>query len=211
MKRIVFLGAPGAGKGLVAGELAKAYKIPAISPGRMLRELAETTKYGRKLRDKYWSKGDLVPHKDIMALVRKRLRQKDCAKGFILDGFPRQLRQAKDLLKLTALDYVFYFKVSEKTSIRRVMGRLQCKTCGAIYHIELLPPRKEGVCDEDKGELYIREDDNDLAAVKERLAVFNKETEPVLSFFEAEHLLIEIDAEQGQDKILQALRYAMES
>lgn len=150
--RIVFLGPPGAGKGTQAETISREKKLPHISSGNLLREAVETdTETGRKARE-YIEKGLLVPDQIVVDIIKDRIVKDDCKDGFILDGFPRTVSQAKvldEMLKQLGnkLDLVFYFSVSEESVILRLSGRRICSSCGANYHIKFVPSSKDGICD----------------------------------------------------------------
>jgi len=158
--------------------------------GELLRQLADSTDYGRELKRKYWGKGLLVPDDITIDVLQQSLNHK----GFILDGFPRNLNQAKLLDKIVKVDYVVYLKVSHDTIVKRVSGRLQCKKCGAVYNKFTNPPKKDALCDKDGYKLYVRPDDTNIKAIRERLHVFKKQTLPVIKHYKRKGVLREVDA-----------------
>ena len=186
---LILLGAPGAGKGTQAELLVKKLSIPAISTGNMLREaMANGTELGKKAKQ-YMDEGALVPDELILGIVADRVAQSDCANGFILDGVPRTLAQAEALeAKGIRIDHVVSIEVDDSAIESRMTGRRVCPKCGASYHIVNIPPKKEGVCDVCGGALKQRKDD-DPETVKDRLAVYHKETEPLKGFYEARGVL----------------------
>ena len=186
---LILLGAPGAGKGTQAELLVKKLSIPAISTGNMLREaMANGTELGKKAKQ-YMDEGALVPDELILGIVADRVAQSDCAKGFILDGVPRTLAQAEALeAKGVRIDHVISIEVDDSEIERRMTGRRVCPKCGASYHIVNVPPKQEGVCDVCGGKLVQRKDD-DPETVRDRLAVYHKETEPLKGFYEARGIL----------------------
>ncbi|MEP9412297.1 MAG: adenylate kinase [Candidatus Brocadia sp.] len=194
--RIVFLGPPGAGKGTQAETISKGKKIPHISSGNLLREAIETgSETGIKARD-YIEKGLLVPDKIVVEIIRERILKDDCKGGFILDGFPRTLSQAKvldEMLKKLGnkLDMVFYFAVSEESVVLRLSGRRICSNCGANYHVKFVPPAREGICDKCGGKLYQRADDK-LETVLERLRVYREQTEDLIEYYKKNGILKEV-------------------
>lgn len=194
---ITLIGPLASGKGTYADLLSQKLKIPHISMGELLRQLAEKTAYGKELKKKYWGKGLLVPDDITLGILQQNLSKR----GFILEGFPRSLSQAKMLDKITKIDYVVFLKVSDKTIIDRVSGRMQCMKCGAIYHIRNNPPKKDMVCDNDGTKLYVRSDDKDVKAIKKRLAIFNKSTLPLVSYYRKKGLLKEVDANGDIKKV----------
>lgn len=184
---IILLGPPGAGKGTQAKRLIDKYSIPQISTGDMLRAaLKEGTALGLEAK-KYMDKGELVPDSVVIGLVKERIQQKDCAKGYMLDGFPRNVSQAEALDKMLAelkqkIDDVICIEVPNEELLGRLTGRRTCRSCGAGYHVMFDPPKKEGVCDKCNGELYQRDDDNETT-VKSRLDVYAKQTEPLIGYY----------------------------
>jgi len=185
-KIIVLLGPPGCGKGTQAKMMVKDLEVPQISTGDMLREQRSAgTDLGRKASD-YMDKGELVPDELILDMVKDRIRKPDCRAGFILDGFPRTVRQAAALDKMLgglglALWRVIYFDVPDDEIVKRLTGRRSCKACGKIYHIMFNPSPSEGKC-ACGGELLQRPDDNEKV-VKERLKVYIKDTAPVIDYY----------------------------
>jgi len=194
---LIFLGAPGAGKGTQAKFIAEKYGIPQISTGDMLREaVAKGTELGKKAKE-FMVQGKLVPDEIVIGIVKERIRQKDCEKGFILDGFPRTVAQAEALDRLMAemgkkIDAVININVSEEEVVKRVVNRRVCRKCGAIYHLIYDPPKKEGICDKCGGELYQRDDDRE-EVVRERFAVYRKSTEPLIDYYRKKGVLFDVD------------------
>ncbi|GJQ50814.1 adenylate kinase [Candidatus Kuenenia stuttgartiensis] len=194
--RIVFLGPPGAGKGTQAETISKIENIPHISSGNLLREAIEAgTETGAKARF-YIEKGILVPDQVVVGIVVDRILKHDCENGFVLDGFPRTLSQAKvldEMLKTLgdSLDIVFYFIVSEQTVIDRLSGRMICSVCGANYHIKLVPPLKNGICDKCGGKLLQRADDKPETII-ERLKVYREQTADLVEYYKKNKILREI-------------------
>jgi adenylate kinase len=185
-KIIVLLGPPGCGKGTQAKMMVKDLDVPQISTGDMLREQRSAgTDLGRKASE-YMDKGELVPDELILDMVKDRIRKPDCKAGFILDGFPRTVRQAGALDKMLgglglALWRVIYFDVPDEEIIRRLTGRRSCKACGKIYHLVFNPPPSEGKCS-CGGDLLQRADDNEKV-VRDRLKVYIKDTAPVIDYY----------------------------
>lgn len=198
---IIILGPPGSGKGTVSYFISRQYNIVHIAPGRMLRLLAKTTEYGKQLKEKYWGKGDLVPDEIVVDLVRERID--NSKKGFIFDGFPRDINQAKAIKSFIKPDFVFLLELSEKTIVERLHDRVQCAKCGHVYHLKHMPPKKEGICDIDGGKLYIRSDDKDEAIIKERIKVFNEEIKPLVEHYK--EVLQNVNADQSLDKLLEEI------
>lgn len=202
---ILLMGPPGAGKGTQAEKLIRDYGIPQISTGDMFRVAVKSgTELGKEAKS-YMDKGALVPDSVTIGIVGERLAQKDCQKGWILDGFPRTEAQAKaldDILKEMniSLTAVLEIKADAKGLIKRISGRLVCKGCGASFHKDFRPPAKEGICDNCGGELYQRADDNE-ATVGERLEVYEKSTRPLIDYYKKTGKLYEIDGDQEMDKV----------
>ncbi len=210
---IVLLGAPGAGKGTQAEILAKRTGLPHISSGDIFREnLKKQTELG-KLAQKYMSKGELVPDDVTIAMIKERLSRPDCAKGAILDGFPRTPAQAKALDEMLAelggkVVAVPFIKVPEEELVDRLSGRLVCKANGHIFHKKYNPPKVPGICDYDGSELYQREDDKP-EVVRNRIRVYLEQTAPLIDFYRARGLLVEIDGNQPIEKVTEDLWNAL--
>lgn len=202
--KISLIGPPGAGKGTFAAELSKKYKIPVIAIGRELRKMAKT-KLGKMLKEKYWKKGKLIPSKYAIDILKRKINKK----GYILDGFPRELPEAKMFEKIDKLDKVILIKVSQKTILNRLHGRLQCKKCGKIYHITNHPPKKDKICDACNVKLYERTDDKKESIIKERFKVYNEETKPVIKHYKKKGLLKEINGEDPIPKIIKNIEEAI--
>lgn len=202
---IVFLGPPGAGKGTQAKILIEKYGIPQISTGDMLREhRAKGTELGKKAQE-YMDKGQLVPDEIILGMVKERLAQSDCAKGFILDGFPRTVAQAEALDKILfemnkKLDFALALVVPDELLVERLTGRRTCKNCGMMFHVKYKPPKVEGKCDACGGELYQRPDDNE-ETVRNRLKVYHESTAPLIDYYKKKGILKEIDGSKSIEEI----------
>jgi adenylate kinase len=193
---LVLLGVPGAGKGTQARMVSEALSIPQISTGDLFRyNLKNETELG-VLAKSYMDRGDLVPDEVTIRMVEDRLQQDDCRNGAIFDGFPRNLKQAVALDELTAehggIRMVPLLNLDDEEAMRRITGRRSCRTCGAVYHIDFNPPKVEGKCDLDGGELYQRDDDKP-ETVRNRLYVYYKQTSPLVGYYFAKGLLREID------------------
>ncbi len=190
---LILLGAPGAGKGTQAELLTKKFSIPAISTGNMLREaLANGSELGKKLK-KIMDSGSLVPDDVILAIVAERVAQPDCKNGFILDGVPRTLSQAKALDAAgVRIDHVVSFEIDDSVIEGRMTGRRVCSKCGASYHITANPPKSEGICDQCGEALVIRKDDAP-ETVRHRLEVYHASTEVLKTYY----------AEQGKLRLVQ--------
>jgi adenylate kinase len=203
--RIVFLGPPGAGKGTQAENISKIKQIPHISSGNLLRESVDNgTETGIKARH-YIEKGLLVPDQIVVDIIKDRIVKSDCNAGFILDGFPRTLAQAKVLDEMlnilgNTLDLVFYFAVSQESIVLRLSGRRTCGNCGANYHIIYVPPAKEGICDRCGSILRQRADDKP-ETVLERLRVYREQTEDLIAYYRKNGILNEIKSDTSIEVI----------
>jgi len=197
---LIFLGPPGTGKGTQAERVSKDLNIAHISTGEMFRQLAdEGNPLGVEAKEKYWGKGNLVPDDITIKLVKERLSKDDCKKGFILDGFPRTVPQAKALDDIVNVDYVIDIESSEEIIIKRLTSRKQCIDCKKIYGINV-PPKKEGVCDVCGGHLYQRDDDRE-EVIRERLKVYENQTKPLIDYYKTKGILKIVDGEQPVQKI----------
>jgi len=191
--KFVFLGPPGAGKGTQAKILSKKLNIPAISTGDIFREnIKDQTELGKKAVE-YTSKGLLVPDSVTNSMVEQRLMKMDCANGFILDGYPRTINQAKFLDEIETIDKVVNFVLTDDEVVRRISGRRTCSNCNGIYHVDFLKPKKKDVCDKCNIKLTQREDDKPKA-VKKRLIVYKKQTEPLIEYYNKKRILSNIDS-----------------
>jgi adenylate kinase len=202
---LVLLGGPGAGKGTQAERLSEALGIPQISTGDLFREnLRNETDLGL-LAKGYMERGELVPDEVTVGMVRERLARPDCAKGTIFDGFPRTVAQAEALEGLLAdlgskLAAVPYIKVPEDVLLARLAGRWTCKACGAMYHQLFSPPKEAGVCDRCGGQLYQRPDDTPETQ-RHRIVVYFEQTAPLIDYYRAKGLLVEVDGRPGIEEI----------
>ncbi len=204
---LILLGGPGAGKGTQAKKLIDKYQVPQISTGDILRAaVKEGTEMGRKAKE-FMDAGKLVPDEVVIGIIKDRLAQADCKKGFILDGFPRTVPQAEALGKVleglkTGIDHVISIDVDEEALVTRLTGRRTCKNaaCGQMFHIKFTPPKKEGTCDKCGGELYQRDDDNETT-VRSRLTTYNQATAPLIDFYTKQGLVRPIAGVGGIDDI----------
>jgi adenylate kinase len=202
---IVLLGAPGAGKGTQAAVLSKKLKLAHIASGDLFRQALEKgTELGRQAKG-YMEKGKLVPNEITIKMVLERIKAPDCAEGIILDGFPRNVEQAKALdealkLQSKAMDKAVYIKVSEAELLTRLTGRWICRKCQTPYHEVSSPPKVKGLCDKCSGELYQRADDN-TETIKKRLEVFFAETAPLIDYYAKTGKLLEVEGEGTMEEI----------
>jgi adenylate kinase len=204
---LILLGGPGAGKGTQAKKLIEKYRIPQISTGDILRAaVKDGTEMGKKAKE-YMDAGKLVPDEVVIGIIKDRLAQPDCKKGFILDGFPRTVPQAEALDKVlsslsTKIDHVVSIDVDEEALVTRLTGRRTCKNaaCGQMFHIEYTPPEKAGVCDKCGTELYLRDDDNEKT-VRSRLSTYNQATKPLIDYYNKKGLVRPIAGVGGIDDI----------
>ena len=206
--KLILLGAPGAGKGTQAEILSAKLGIPTISTGNILRAaIKEGTEIGLQAKS-YMDAGKLVPDSVIIGIVAERLSQPDCAKGYILDGVPRTLPQAQALDEHgITFDHVLSIEISDKEIEERMTGRRVCAKCGAPYHVKAKPPKQEGVCDNCGGELMQRSDDKP-ETVRQRLAVYHAETEPLKDYYQAKGVLSPV---ANQDTIEGTTQVIMEA
>jgi len=198
--RIVLLGSPGVGKGTYADALSKKFGIPHISTGNMLREeIKKGTKEGEEA-GRYIEKGNLVPDELTTGILKKRLKKADAQKGFLLDGYPRNLQQAELLKKTADVQLAVNFEADDNTIMARLGGRLTCRQCGAIYHKKNNPPKKEGACDICGGELYVREDQKP-EVIKQRLKTYREQTKPLISYYKKQGVLFSVSANPPIEEI----------
>ncbi len=195
--KLIFLGAPGAGKGTQAEIFSMELGVPTISTGNILRAaIAQGTETGKRAKS-FMDAGQLVPDEVILAIVKERLAQPDCEKGYILDGVPRTLAQAEALEKMgVTFDKVVSLEVSDEAIVERMSGRRVCAQCGAPYHVTANPPEIEGKCDACGGELTQRKDDAP-ETVRRRLQVYHAETEPLKEFYHQRGLLAAVPGNNG--------------
>ena len=207
--KVVMLGAPGAGKGTQAKKIAAKYNIPHISTGDIFRaNIKNGTELGKKAKT-YMDQGLLVPDELVVDLVVDRVNQEDCADGYVLDGFPRTIPQAEALTKALAsqgqkLDYAIDVDVPDENIVRRMSGRRACVGCGATYHLEYAPTKKEGICDVCGGELILRDDDKP-ETVEKRLGVYHEQTQPLIDYYTKAGILKRVDGTVDIEELFQAV------
>lgn len=203
------MGLPGAGKGTQAARIVEELNIPHISTGDMFRAaVKEETPLGLEAKS-YMDQGQLVPDRVTIGIVKERLGKDDCARGFLLDGFPRTVPQAEALDQLLKemnreLDHVLYIEVVEEELLRRLTGRWICRDCGATYHVLFAPPKHDGVCDRCGGELYQREDDREETVAK-RLKVNLEQTGHLLAYYESTGKLSRVDGKQAIEDVTSSI------
>ncbi|MEF9983959.1 MAG: adenylate kinase [Oscillospiraceae bacterium] len=209
--KLILLGAPGAGKGTQAEVISAHYDIPQISTGNILKEAVKNaTEMGVKAKS-FMDAGQLVPDEVVIGIIKERLAQSDCEKGFILDGFPRTVPQAQALDKMgITLDKVIDIEVADELIEERMTGRRVCESCSASYHIVNKPSTKGDLCEKCGGKLIIRKDDKP-ETVKERLKVYHDQTEPLKGFYEAKGLLAIIAGEGSVEQTSNATLKALEA
>ena len=205
--RLVLLGPPGAGKGTQAKEITKRYDIPHITTGDILRDnIKRGTDLGKEAKE-YMDRGSLVPDDIVVSIVKDRLNEDDCKIGFLLDGFPRTVKQAHVLdealeeMKIK-LDNVINIDVAKEELINRAIGRRICKDCGVTYHIKFNPPSEDGKCDVCGGVLYQRDDDTE-ETVTRRIEVYNKQTKPLIEYYSKKGIIINVDGKQSIEGVFE--------
>lgn len=212
---LVMLGAPGAGKGTQAARLAQSFDIAHISTGDIFRtNLSQGTQLGKTAKA-YMERGALVPDDVTVAMVEDRLSQPDAGRGFVLDGFPRTLPQAEAFDAMLArgnmkLNRAVHLTVPDAVLIARLTGRRVCAQCGATFHVEFHPPKREGICDACGAELVVRPDDQE-ETVRTRIAVYNEQTAPLVSYYLGRGILLTVDGEEAVEAITGFLVSALSS
>jgi adenylate kinase len=210
---VILLGPPASGKGTQAARLREALDLPHVASGDLFREnLKNETELGRKAKV-YMDQGELVPDDVTIAMVMDRLSQPDCAGGALLDGFPRTIAQAEALAQALAerghrIGVVPNIVVPDEVLVERVSGRRLCRTCGESYHVRFNPPKQPGVCDNDGGELYQRDDDRP-ETMRQRLKVYWKQTSPLIDYYRDQSVLVEVNGDQAIDAVAADLRAAV--
>ena len=210
---VLLLGPPGSGKGTQAKKLWIERKWPQLSTGDMLRvAIDQKSKLGLEAKG-YMDKGTLVPDSLVIGLIEERSQAIDCENGFILDGFPRNMAQAQVLDKMLAsqnrkLDRVALFKIADLGLIQRLTGRRTCIHCGAMYHIENAPPKRDDICDV-CGKGLVQRDDDRAEVVSQRLKVYHQQTEPLVAYYQGQNKLVQLDAMQTAEDVANALKSAL--
>ncbi|MFW6274925.1 MAG: adenylate kinase [Spirochaetota bacterium] len=207
---LIFLGPPGAGKGTIAARVKEHYEIPHISTGDLFRaHIQNQTDLGKQVKA-ILDSGELVPDELTIEMVRQRLQEGDTEKGFILDGFPRTIPQAEALSDIARIDAVLNFELSKASIIKRLSGRRIAKQSGRVYHVHYNPPKVEGKCDE-TGETLIQREDDKAEAIENRLAVYQRQTAPLIDHYSKKGALISIDAEPSADKVFSQVKQKIDT
>jgi len=192
--KLIFIGPQGSGKGTQAKIISKKLGILHVSTGDLIRNNKGELK---KEVDSYINKGNLIPDSLMLKILKGRLNRMDCKKGFILDGYPRNIKQSGELDQITGIDKIIEIKISDEESVRRLSGRRSCKKCGKIYNLETAPkPKKNNLCDDCNIKLFQRKDDSP-EAIKKRLEIYHEDTEPVLEKYDS----VKINGEQNIEKV----------
>ncbi len=205
--KIIMLGAPGAGKGTQAKQIAEKYRIPHISTGDIFRaNIKDGTELGKKAKE-YMDQGLLVPDELTVALVADRIVEEDCRDGFVLDGFPRTIPQAKALDAALEkmgekIDFAIDVDVSDESIINRMSGRRACLNCGATYHIVSIPTKEEGICDKCKNPVVLRDDDKP-ETVQKRLGVYHEQTQPLIEYYSGQGILRSVDGMRNMQDVFE--------
>jgi adenylate kinase len=200
MMKLVVFGPPSAGKGTQAQKLSKRYGIPQVATGDLLREhVAKKTPIGVRVKA-YLDSGRLGPDDLIVQMIAERVSKPDCANGYLLDGFPRTMGQAKELEKMTDIDLVLNIVVDFEVLVERAVGRRICPKCAAVYHVKFNPPKKEGICDRCGAQLIQRADDKE-ETVRNRLKVYQEQTAPLVEHYRTKGKLVDIDGSGGIDAV----------
>jgi adenylate kinase len=203
---LIIMGPPGAGKGTQSRRLGEYLGVPVISTGEILRdEIKRKTALGTQAK-RHMDKGELIPDTLMIGVIEERLKRPDCARGFILDGFPRTVAQADSLHTMLgsvggSLEHAVSLSVPNDELLKRLSGRRTCRDCGAMYHIIFDPPTNAGLCNKCNGELYQRDDDYE-DIISSRLEVYEAETAPLLDYYRSRRLLLEVDGIGGRDDVL---------
>jgi len=213
-RAVILLGPPGAGKGTQAQRISQRYCLPHLSTGDMFRDnIKRETELGRKAKP-LMERGELVPDAIVLGMVADRINQPDCAKGFVFDGFPRTLQQAADLEKICGehrlgCTLVLHMAVNPELLMRRLTGRRICKAGGHIYNVYERPPKREGICDVDGSQLIHRPDDSE-GVIGERLAAYDRQTQPLVEYYKSRGVLSSVDAMADADTVTQGITRIMD-
>lgn len=212
---LILLGPPGAGKGTQAKMMIDRWKIPQISTGDILRTaVREERPLGLEAKG-FMDRGELVPDRVVIGIIAERLKEEDATAGFILDGFPRTIPQAEALQEILdelgrKIDTVLSIEIEEERLVARLTGRRMCKGCGESFHLVFNPPARDGVCDRCGGELYQRDDDREKT-IRQRLAVYREQTEPLIAYYEKQGILKRIKGDDSKDQIFSRIVGAVDN
>jgi len=210
--RKIFLGAPGAGKGTAASRIAPIKNIPHISTGDLFREnLKNNIEVGQKAKA-FMDRGELVPNEIVIEMMKERILGPDCENGFILDGFPRTIKQAEMLKEILPIDAVINIDIPDEIVIKRLCSRVICRDCGEIFNLIGIPPQQEGICDKCQGKLYQRDDDKE-EVIQNRLNIYKEQTKPLIDFYKNLGIISDVKVtdpnqtpEELVEKVLNAIR-----
>ncbi len=211
---LIIIGPPGSGKGTQGGLVAERFHIPQIATGDILRDAVRNRSALGLKANAFMVKGELVPDEVVIGIIEDRLMQRDCAKGFLLDGFPRTVVQAEALEGMLgkrglALDHVINIEIETGELLKRLMGRRTCNRCSAMYHLLFNPPKKEGICDQCGGSLYERDDDKE-ETIRSRLDIYSQQTGPVIQYYASQGLIRSINGVGHIDDIFHRILEAIE-
>lgn len=207
---LIFLGAPGSGKGTQAKRFLQQKNLPQLSTGDMFRAaIQQKTPLGMEAKSLI-DKGILVSDEIVVGMVEERIAQKDCQNGFILDGFPRTIPQANSLEELLKkkskkIDNVVLFDVPDEELIDRLSGRRTCSKCGAVFHVRVSPPKVDGICDKCGSNALIQREDDQMQVIQKRLKVYRDQTEPLVEYYQNKGILQTVDASQNPDLVFQEI------
>lgn len=210
---LILLGPPGAGKGTQASSMVKDYGVPQISTGDALRAAVKAGSDQGKRAKKFMDAGELVPDEVVIGIVGERIKESDCAGGFLLDGFPRTTSQADALAEILtkagrAIDHVVCIQVEKEEVVERLSGRRSCRACGYPHHVRFNPPEKDGICDKCGGELYQRDDDRE-EAIRQRLETYESQTQPLIDYYRERNLLRPVDGRGDVGVVYGRIRSAL--
>ena len=212
---LILLGPPGAGKGTQAKMMIDRWKIPQISTGDILRTAVRQERPLGLEAKGFMDRGELVPDRVVIGIIAERLKEEDATAGFILDGFPRTIPQAEALQEILdelgrKIDTVLSIEIEEERLVARLTGRRMCKGCGESFHLVFNPPARDGVCDRCGGELYQRDDDREKT-IRQRLAIYREQTEPLIAYYEKQGILKRIKGDDSKDQIFSRIVGAVDN